>query len=180
MEKNNTGEENSGNYNSGNCNSGNCNSGYYNSGDYNSGYYNSGDRNSGWFNTDEPKMRMFGKESEYTLTEFRNKFGYNDIDLPLNAWIYLIEMTEDEKKEFPIALQMDGYLKTLDYKEAWKVAWERASKEQKEWYKNLPNFDKDIFLEITGIDITVCDVVKDGQIIEVCINGKTFKAKVIK
>lgn len=125
-------------------------------------------------------MRIFNKDSEYTHTEFRNKFGYNDINLPLNSWVYLKDMTKEEKEAFPIALQMDGYLKTLDYKEAWKIAWENATKEQKEWYQNLPNFDKDIFKEITGIDVSVCEVVKDGEIIDVCIKGKHFKAKIIK
>jgi hypothetical protein len=175
----NSGDRNSGYRNSGDYNSGNRNSGYYNSGDYNSGNYNSGDRNSGIFNTNEPKMRMFNKDSEYTYTEFVKKFGYNDIDLPTNVWVDLEDMTEDEKKEFPIALQMNGYLKTLSYKEAWKVAWEKASKEQKEWYQNLPNFDAKIFEEITGIDTTQCEAVKSGDEIEVCIKGKKFKAKIV-
>jgi hypothetical protein len=175
----NSGDHNSGDHNSGDHNSGDHNSGDRNSGDYNSGDYNSGDHNSGWFNTDEPKMRMFGKESEYTLSEFREKFGYNDIDLPLNDWIYLEDMTEDEKKEYPIAQQMGGYLKTLDYKEAWKVAWEKATKEQKEWYQKLPNFDAKIFEEITGIDVTHCDILKKGEVIEICRNGKTFKAQIM-
>jgi hypothetical protein len=33
--------------------------------------------------------------------------------------------------------------------------------------------------EITGIDITVCDVLKKGEIIEICRNGKTFKAQIV-
>jgi hypothetical protein len=175
----NSGYRNSGDYNSGYYNSGDYNSGYRNSGDRNSGDYNSGDHNSGWFNIDEPKMRMFGKESEYTLSEFREKFGYNDIELPLNKWINLSNMTEDEKKEHPLALQRDGYLKTLDYKEAWKVGWEKATKEQKEWYQKLPNFDAKIFEEITGVDVTICDVLKKGEVIEICRNGKTFKAQIV-
>ena len=159
----NSGYYNSGYYNSGDYNSGDYNSGDYNSGDYNSGDYNSGYRNSGIFNTDEPKMRSFNKESEYTYTEFRNKFGWNDIVLPVTARITKDGMTDEEKKEVDGWEQMGGYLKTLSYKDAWKEGWENAKKEQKEWYLSLPNFDPAIFKEITGIDVESKETIKIGN-----------------
>ena len=121
--KNNTGIENTGNGNSGDWNSGDWNSGYGNSGYGNSGDWNSGDRNSGIFNTDEPKMRSFNKDSEYTYTEFRTKWGYKDIDFPLNAWKNKEDMTDEEKKSVTGWETMGGYLKTLSYKEAWAEGW---------------------------------------------------------
>ena len=141
------------NNNSGYRNSGDWNSGDWNSSDRNSGNWNSGDWNSGMFNTNEPKMRIFNKDCDLTYTEFRDKFGYKEFDLPLNNWIEKSDMTKEEKEQNPNYDIADGYLKTLEYKEAWKEGWSNATEEQKEWFKNLPNFSSGIFLEITGIDI---------------------------
>ena len=172
--ENNTGNGNSGNGNSGNGNSGNWNSGYWNSGDRNSGDWNSGDRNSGdWnsgiFNTNEPKMRAFNKDTDMTYTEFREKFGYKDIDFPMNVWVDKDKMTDQEKKDVSGWETMGGYLKTLSYKEAWAEGWKNATQEQTDWYKSLPNFDPEIFKEITGID-TTCQAPE-----EITVNGKKYR-----
>jgi hypothetical protein len=185
-EKNNTGIENSGDLNSGDRNSGNGNSGYgnsgnLNSGNLNSGYWNSGDCNSGnWnsgiFNTDEPKMRSFNKDSDMTHTEFRKKFGYKDINLPLNVWCDKSDMTDEEKKSVSGWETMGGYLKTLGYKEAWAAGWAKATDEQKAWYQSLPNFDADIFFEITGIKIGEKSL--SGKKVKVELDGKTYAATI--
>ena len=126
----------------------------------------------------QKNYRIFNKEVSEEV--FDKAYNNPEFKLPVSVWIDKKDMSEEEKKKYTICEQIGGYLKVLSYKDAWKEGWANASKEFKKWVQELPNFDKDIFLEITGIDITVCDVVKDGQIIEVCINGKTFKAKVIK
>ena len=181
MSKNNTGEDNTGNYNSGDCNSGyrnsgdrnsgdrnsgNYNSGYYNSGNYNSGNYNSGDYNSGWFNTNSPKMRIFNKELDMTVEEFLNSKHAFYIDLPLNRWINKEDMSKKEKDEIDGWEEMGGYLKTLEYKEAWAIYWKEASEEQKQKFLNLPNFDSKLFEEITGIDVKVSnkETIKIGEV----------------
>ncbi len=175
----NSGDYNSGNYNSGDYNSGNYNSGYrnsgnYNSGDYNSGNYNSGYRNSGWFNTNEPKMRFFNNDSEYTYSEFSEKFSFVYPDLKICAWVEYDKLSDkDQTKE---AKQMGGLLKTLTYKEAWAEYWGRASESDKKWFQNLPNFTPEIFKEITGIDTQKSLI---GQEVEVKMNGKIYKAKVV-
>ena len=154
----NSGDYNSGHYNSGYCNSGDYNSGYYNSGDYNSGYYNSGDcnsgrYNSGLFNTNEPKMLLFNRECEYTYSEFVAKFGYRTLNPTLTEWILSTDMTDAEKEKHPSHETTGGYLKKFTYKEAWANAWNNADDEQKRWFLSLPNFDADIFFEITGIRV---------------------------
>jgi hypothetical protein len=88
-----------------------------------------------------------------TYNEFREKFGYKDIDFPLNVWCDKSEMTDEEKKSVSGWEQMGGYLKTLSYKEAWAEGWKKATQEQKDWYKSFPNFSSEIFFEITGIKI---------------------------
>ena len=175
----NSGHFNSGNFNSGDYNSGDCNSGDYNSGDRNSGHFNSGDCNSGhfnsgWFNTNEPKMRFFNKDSEYTCTEFSEKFGFVYPDLHICQWVDKEDMTDAEKKEVSGWNEVGGYLKTLNYKEAWAEYWGRASKSDKQFFMNLPNFDADIFKEITGIDVE--EKVEELTLAEVCKRlGKTVK-----
>jgi hypothetical protein len=164
----NSGDYNSGDYNSGNRNSGNCNSGNYNSGDYNSGYYNSG-----WFNTNEPKMRFFNKDSEYTYTEFDDKFSFIYPDLKICHWVDYKDLSKEEQTTD--TKNMDGKLKTLTYKEAWAEYWARASEKDKKWFQNLPNFDKNIFFEITGIKINE-EVSLSGQEVTVTVAGKTYKA----
>ncbi len=72
---------------------------------------------------------------------------------------------------------MGGYLKTLSYKEAWAEGWKKATQEQKDWYKSFPNFDAEIFFEITGIRIDKDNLI--GEEVKVVIKGKTYKAKII-
>ena len=146
----NSGDSNSGDRNSGDSNSGHCNSGHWNSGDWNSGHWNSGDRNSGFLNTNEPTVRIFNKDTNLKRHEIEfPDFFYFDLCI----WISESEMTDEEKKENPNFYVTQGYLKTYDYKEAWKLSYERASESDKKKVFDLPNFDAEIFYEITGIDL---------------------------
>ena len=145
----NSGDCNSGDRNSGNCNSGDYNSGGYNSGDCNSGHHNSGncnsgDYNSGHFNTDEPTVRMFNKDTGKLHKDITIPYIY----LPLTEWVPFVQGTSPEDAEVT-----QGHLITRTYKEAWALAWGKASEDIKSSFKNLPNFCPDIFLEITGIDV---------------------------
>ena len=133
------------NYNSGNYNSGNWNSGNYNSGNWNSGNYNSG-----FFNTDSPLVRIFNKETNVPR---------DDIDFPsflyfdLTVWVSHGIATEEEKEEHKTEIETyGGFLKTLSYKEAFRIAWDKADKEERKKLLNLPNWDNAIFKDISGID----------------------------
>ena len=146
----NSGDWNSGNRNSGNCNSGDWNSGNCNSGDWNSGDWNSGDWNSGYFNSDEPCVRIFNKMT---------KKKRNEINIPLwccfdlTVWVSHDTATDKEKEEHKKEIETcGGYLKTLEYKDAWKLAWDKADKDQHKELLKLPNWDNEVFKEITGID----------------------------
>ena len=162
----NSGNRNSGNWNSGNWNSGNCNSGNWNSGNCNSGNWNSGDRNSGdWnktnfsngcFNTVEPKIHLFNKPSEWTYSDWLNsdaRYLLNQIPGDMLEYIWLDDMTDEEKAAHPEAETTGGYLKELNNSE-WAVIWWRSLNDrQKNIITAIPNFDKAIFKEITGIDV---------------------------
>ena len=161
----NSGDCNSGNYNSGNRNSGNRNSGNRNSGDCNSGNYNSGNCNSGdWnkcnfsngcFNTGISKIYMFDKISDWTYSDwFKSRARHILSGMPYRLdYIYLEDMTEKEIKNHPEAEVTGGYLKQMDYDEKVKEWWKSLTDKDKNCIKSLPNFDPDIFKEITGIDV---------------------------
>lgn len=146
----NSGNWNSGSWNSGDCNSGDWNSGSWNSGSRNSGNWNSGSRNSGFFNSNEPKVRIFNKETNKKPEEIEvPDWCYFD----LTVWVSHDTATKKEKEEHKKEIEVcGGFLKTLEYKEAWRLAWNKASKEEHKMLFNLPNWDNEVFKEITGID----------------------------
>ena len=177
----NSGNWNSGNWNSGNCNSGNCNSGDWNSGNWNSGDWNSGNWNSGncnsgdwnsgnwnsgdWnntnfsngcFNTVEPTIHLFNKPSSWTYRDWLNseaRYLMNQIQGDILEWVYLSDMTDEEKAAHPEAETTGGYLKELDNSECAVIWWRSLDQRQKNVIMAIPNFDKAIFKEITGIDV---------------------------
>ena len=157
----NSGNRNSGNRNSGDCNSGDCNSGNRNSGDCNSGNRNSGDWNkcsfsNGCFNTVSPKIYLFNKPSELTYEDWLNskaRYLLNQIPGDVLEYIYLSDMTDEEKAAHPEAETTGGYLKILDNSECAVIWWCGLSDRQKAVITAIPNFDKEIFKQITGIDV---------------------------
>ena len=149
----NTGYDNIGNFNSGDSNSGNFNTGYANSGNDNSGDWNKCNGSGGVFCTEEQTIRIFDKDTNMTLSEFRRS-KYNralrSVKLELTKWI---EYTEEEKKEDDKKRLIGGYLKEYSYKEACANWWIELTEENREIIKSIPNFDKEKFYEITGINI---------------------------
>ena len=149
----NSGNYNSGDYNSGNYNSGDHNSGYRNSGNYNSGNYNSCDYSSGLFCTQDPKVKIFDIETDMTMKEviqtdwYRMLFKYS---IDLTKWI---ENTDEEKQSDKDKDLIGGYLKTYTYKEACKNWWDKYTDKEKAVIMSMPNFDKDKFKQITGIEV---------------------------
>ena len=146
----NSGFRNLGSWNSGDSNLGSWNSGFRNSGFRNSGSWNSGNGNSGFFNSDEPYVRMFNK-----MTDKKEE----DIDIPswcyfnLTEWVSHDTATEEEKQKHKAEIEVcGGFLKPINYKDAWRHAWNRASIEERKKLFDLPNWDNKVFEEITGID----------------------------
>lgn len=147
----NSGCRNNGSYNKGSYNSGYWNSGNWNSGSYNSGNWNSGDWNSGFFNTDEPTIRMFNKDTGLKKNEIMFPSFLN---FDLTIWVSKEQASNEELKEHKKEIETcNGFLKSLDYKDAFQKAWNEASEEEHQLVKNLPNFDADIFYKISGIRV---------------------------
>ena len=163
----NTGNRNAGNWNAGNRNTGNRNAGNRNTGDENTGDENTGNRNTGdWnstdfstgcFNTKEEKIRLFNKRSKWTYRDWRCSSARDlmcDCPYTKTVWINEKYMTDSEKEENSTWKRTGGYLKTIEVtdedRQAW---WDNLDDEEQEEIKSLPNFDKDIFKKITGIEV---------------------------
>ncbi|MCP8337717.1 hypothetical protein NMG03_01250 [Clostridioides difficile] len=156
----NTGYHNSGNCNSGDCNEGYCNEGCWNTGNYNigncnSGDWNIGDYNAGVFCTDVPKIRMFNKETDLTYKDWMNSEARNILkrNSYLTKWIRIDDMTEEEKENNPGYEINNGYLKVFTFEEMCKNMWDSLTEEEKKIIMEIPNFDRGIFKEITGIEV---------------------------
>jgi len=74
-------------------------------------------------------------------------------EFPLTKWISKENMTDEEKEKYPYYKTTGGYLRTNTYKQAWAEAWKLYSDAEKKAIQKLPNFDKNIFKDITGIDV---------------------------
>ena len=156
----NNGDGNSGNRNSGDWNSGNKNSGDWNSGDWNSGNKNSGDWNkcnhsTGCFNTKEQTIYLFNKPSEWTYSDWIGSSARIILtSIPRDfKYIQLSDMTDKEKKAHPEAETTGGYYRKINNKKAANAWWRALRDDDKAEITSLPNFDSEIFKEITGIDV---------------------------
>ncbi|EQE57638.1 pentapeptide repeats family protein [Clostridioides difficile CD149] len=180
----NTGAYNAGDYNTGNYNVGNGNTGYGNTGNYNigncnSGDWNIGDYNSGVFCTDVPKIRMFNKETDLTYEDWMNSKARHILikNSNLMEWVYAKNMSEEEKKNNPKYETVGGYLKVFTFEEMCKNMWNSLTDEEKKVIMEIPNFDADIFKEITGIEvlklkIKECNIADKQEYTNCCGNCK--------
>jgi hypothetical protein len=120
----------------------------HNSGDFNTCYYSLG-----LFGTQYPKVKIFDIETDMTMKEvvrtdwYRMLFKYS---LDLIKWI---ENTDEEKQFDKDKDLIGGYLKTYTYKEACKNWWDKYTDKEKAVIMSMPNFDKDKFKQITGIEV---------------------------
>lgn len=136
---------------------GRCNSGNRNSGDWNSGDWNATSFSNGCFNTVSPKIYMFNKPTDWTFEQWFNcraRRLLNEIDDCPLEYVYLSDMTDEEKAAHPEAETTGGYLRkrtTADNARKW---WAGLSADDQNVILSLPNFDAAIFKEITGVDVS--------------------------
>ena len=162
----NTGDWNTGNWNTGDRNTGDWNTGNRNTDDWNTGDWNTGNRNTGdWnissfnngcFMTVVPKIMLFNKPSDWTYEMWINsraRYLLNQIPRNVVEWVCGSDMTDEEKAQHPEYETTEGYLKVLDESDCAQEWWNGLDDEDKQEVISIPNFDKDIFEEITGIRI---------------------------
>lgn len=137
-------------------NLGKGNAGLCNSGDCNSGDWNKTNFSNGCFNTEEPKIFLFNKPSDWTYRDWLNSDArclLNQIPRNVVDWIWSDDMTDEEKEQHPEYEVVGGYLKILDESECGQLWWDSLSERYKNIIKAMPNFDKEIFEDVTGIKI---------------------------
>ena len=62
--------------------------------------------------------------------------------------------TDEEREKYKRDIETcGGFLKTIPYKEAWRRSWDKASDADRRKVMALPNWDNEIFKEISGIDV---------------------------
>ena len=135
---------NTGLFNSGNMNSGNRNSGVFNSCNYSNGVF---------CNKEDMDIRIFNMPSGMSMRDFyRSKYwdAICSVDFPLTEWV---EYTEEEKQADEKKALIGGYLKKNTYQYACARWWEDMSEENREIIMAMPNFDAEVFKDITGIEV---------------------------
>nr|DAP86115.1 MAG TPA: pentapeptide repeat protein [Caudoviricetes sp.] len=156
-----TGLCNTGNCNTGNCNTGNCNTGDRNTGDRNTGDWNSCNQSTGCFCTVQQPIMFFNKPSTWSFEDWLRsdaRYLMNQIPKKVVEWVYSEDMTDEEKSAHPSHETTGGYLKVLDESECGQIWWDGLSEHNRNIIRALPNFDPDIFEQVTGIKILPDDV----------------------
>ena len=157
----NTGDRNTGDWNTGNRNTGDSNTGLWNTGNRNTGDRNTGDWNKSSFNTGcfmtkEPTIMMFNKPTDWTYRNWIDSDAHHLLDcIQKNVveWIFESDMSDEEKVDNPTYKCTGGYLKMLNESECCQRWWDSLSESNRNVIRNMPNFDAEIFKEITGIRI---------------------------
>ena len=106
--------------------------------------------------TEEPTIMMFNKPTDWTYRRWLNsdaRYLLNCIKKGVVEWIDEADMTDEEKAANQSYKTTGGYLKKLDKSEYVQIMWNGLSKKEKDTIMRIPNFDADIFKEITGIEI---------------------------
>ena len=86
-----------------------------------------------------------------TFAEIKIPIIFNS--LRTSIWVNFEKMTDEEKVQNKNWETIGGYLKTIPYKEAWQNLLNDIDEKTKDEIKAMPNFDKYIFYEITGVMI---------------------------
>ena len=162
-----TGYWSTGDWSTGNRSTGDWSTGNWSTGDRSTGNWSISDYSTGHFSTrDYAGFDVFNKPC--TVKEWNNANKPHFIFFDLTEWVKLCDMTNKEKTDNKTCETTGGYLKVYEYKEAWKIAWNKATSEDKQLLYDLPNFDSEVFKEISGIDIEQKrKIVIDGKEIEV-------------
>lgn len=121
------------------------------------GMVNTGDWNTaGCFNIANQKIYLFDKPSEWTYTDWLYSEA-RDLMLLMPTdgleWIHTADMTAEDRAEHPEAETTGGVLRRADKSGKREKWWKLLDDRQRKVIMSIPNFDKEIFKEITGIDV---------------------------
>jgi hypothetical protein len=124
-------------------NVGTDNTGYGNSGDGNSGEFNSCNNSAGVFMTRRISFEAFNKaltEDEYN--ELISSPGFR-ICKNFSLCKYRVRTQTGKFGDF----------RYMGYKSSWRVYWSKLSFADRNYVRQMPHLDKDVFYEITGVKL---------------------------
>jgi len=99
---------------------------------------------------------LFNKPSTWTYEDFINSDAFRYLQqVDTTLWIPDYKMTDQEKIDYPYYITTSGYVRNIPYKEAFANSWNNWSEKARQSFLNLPNFDAEIFEDITGIKVNV-------------------------
>lgn len=172
-QKTSTGDYSTGDYSTGYCSTGHCSTGNRSTGHWSTGHWSISNRSTGHFCTiDYMGFSAFNKPitPEQRAQAYKPSWLYFDI----TEWVAEENMTEKEKQDNPSYKTTWGFLKVYSYKEARKRAYDKATREEQLAVTKLPNFDADIFFEISWIRVE--DEATEMTVAKVCAAlGKNIK-----
>jgi len=160
-----TGDCSTGNRSTGDCSTGNRSTGNRSTGDYSTGnrstgYWSISDNSSGHFST-VSSMSSFDKQC--TKEEWDNFSKPSFLYFDVTVWVESHKLSDKEKEDNEDHGNTGGYVKILDFKQAFQDSYKNATGEDRKKILKAPNFDADKFLEISGIDVRVDSDLQDKK-----------------
>jgi hypothetical protein len=149
---NNTGDNNTGDWNTGHRNTGDSNTGYRNTGDWNTGDSNTGDNNTGDNNTGDNNTghRNTGHRNTGKWNSCDKETGFFNTKQSETIRVFNKDYSREEWENCDKPNFLYFELKS-DYKKDFIESFNNTSKEDVELLLKLPNFDYEVFKEISGI-----------------------------
>ena len=150
----NTGDLNTGNLNTGDSNTGNWNTGHWNTGDSNTRHWNTGNRNTGNLNTGNRNTGDLNTGNWNTGDWNTGNYHAGSFNTKEVEKVYLFDKeilkTDYDKIVFPSYFYFELNAK-LGYQKSWIKSFKQANKDEIKTTINLPNFDFEVFEQVTGI-----------------------------
>jgi hypothetical protein len=139
----------------------------------NTGDRNTGDWNTGYCNSITPDdCLIFNKPAK--REDWHRAEKPNWMFVSLTKWVTEEDMSDKEKDAFPSYATTGGYLKAFaSLQDAYKEAWDTADSEVRKKTFALPNYDRDVFIEVFGFDPEEDKKSCDGRVVE--IDGIKYK-----
>ena len=157
-----TGGRSTGNWSTGYRSTGNWSTGYWSTGNYSTGHRSTGNYSTGGWSISNYSTGHFSTEDysgfgtfdkPCTVEEWSAVYKPYWIYFSLTEWVDKEDMNDKEKEDNPSYKTTGGYLRVYGYQEAWRKSYDSVTREEQLKIKDLPNFDKDKFKQISGIDI---------------------------
>ncbi len=157
-----TGDWSTGDGSTGDGSTGDWSTGYRSTGYHSTGHWSAGNRSTGDWSTSNYSTGHFSTIDDTGFSAFNKpctRKQWAQADIPswlyfnLTEWVDKEDMTDLEKQDHPTYETTGGYLKVYEYQEAWKKSYDNATREEQLKIKSLPNFDAEVFYEISGIKI---------------------------